>query len=142
PVLLDKILQYASDCEAAEARSSSMESEFVLVEYTREVYKWMPQSVALDRIINDRSGHSVIVNRETTSQLLIEPEQINFLKNARSNKEFIYYNDSKSEEIKNNLLPVINRRMGLLINTVRFMGVAKQSGLSLLEYIEQNEEKH
>jgi hypothetical protein len=119
-----------------------MESEFVLVEYTREVYKWMPQSVALDRIINDRSGHSVIVNRETTSQLLIEPEQINFLKNARSNKEFIYYNDSKSEEIKNNLLPVINRRMGLLINTVRFMGVAKQSGLSLLEYIEQNEEKH
>jgi hypothetical protein len=142
PILLDKILQYASDCEAAEARSSSMESEFVLVEYTREVYKWMPQSVALDRIISDRSGNSVIVNRETTSQLLIEPEQIKFLQNARGNKKLIYYNDLKSEEIKNNLLPVINRRMGLLINTVRFMGVAKQSGLSLLEYIEQNELKH
>ena len=142
PVLLELILQYASDCEAAEARSSSMETDYVLGEYTKEIYKWMPQSVALERIINDRSGYNTVVNTENTSQLLIDPAQVRFLKNANKSKQTADCSETKTEDIKSDLLPKINRRMGLLINTVRFMGVTKQSGLALLKYIEQKEEKH
>jgi hypothetical protein len=141
-VLLDKILQYASDCESAEARSSSMETEFVLGEYSKELYKWMPQSVAMEKIINDRSGNNTVVNRENTSQLLVDSSQVVFLKSAQKPKQIIYCSEALSEDIKSDLMPKINRRIGLLINTVRFMGVAKQSGLTLLEYIEQKEEKH
>ena len=141
-VLLDKILQYASDCEAAEARSSSMETEFVLGEYSKELYKWMPQSVAMEKIINDRSGNNTVVNRENTSQLLVDSAQVVFLKSAQKPKQIIYCSEAFSEQIKSEVLPKINRRIGLLINTVRFMGVAKQSGLALLEYIEQKEQKH
>ena len=141
-VLLDKILQYASDCEAAEARSSSMETEFVLGEYSKELYKWMPQSVAMEKIIIERSGINTVVNRENTSQLLVDSAQVVFLKSAQKPKQIIYCSAAKSDDIKSDVLPKINRRIGLLINTVRFMGVAKQSGLALLEYIEQKEEKN
>jgi hypothetical protein len=119
-----------------------METEFVLGEYSKELYKWMPQSVAMEKIINDRSGNNTVVNRENTSQLLVDSAQVVFLKSAQKPKQIIYCSEAFSEQIKSEVLPKINRRIGLLINTVRFMGVAKQSGLSLLEYIEQKEEKH
>jgi len=41
--------------------------------------------------------------------------------------------------LKSALLPIITRRYGLLVNTVRFMGRAKESGLDLLKYIESIE---
>jgi len=96
----------------------------------------------MEKIINDRSGNNTVVNRENTSQLLVDSSQVVFLKSAQKPKQIIYCSEALSEDIKSDLMPKINRRIGLLINTVRFMGVAKQSGLTLLEYIEQKEEKH
>ena len=142
PVLLEKILRYASDCEAAEVRSSSMEVNFVTGEYTNVLDRWMPNSAATRLMYNQRSGAASIINRESTSSLLIEPNQITFLKQIRSMGKDKTYNTAKSAEIKHAFLPILGRRAALLINTVRFMGVAKESGQDLLKYIEKSEEKH
>ena len=138
-ILLNKILNYASDCAAAEARSSSMEVDFVSTEYTNIIDKWMPKLTAAKRMFNERSGAAVVVNRESTSKLLIEPEEIKFLSSVAQLKKDHLYSKEKSSEMKASLLPVLSRRTGLLVNTVRFMGVAKQSGQSLLDYINQIE---
>jgi hypothetical protein len=138
-ILLDKILTYASDCAAAEARSSSMEVDFVAGEYTNVIDKWMPKTIAANRLYRERSGIAVIVNRETTSKLLIDESTTNFLSVLNQMKKEGKYNKTKSDEIRASLIPTLSRRSALLINTVRFMGVAKQSGLSLLEYIEKQE---
>lgn len=138
-VLLNKILTYASDCAAAEARSSSMEVEFVTGEYAIVLNKWQPNSVAAKRMYDERSGNGIVVNRETTSQLLINDENIKFLSPLNNVPKDKTYSMEKSEQIRNAFMPVLQRRTGYLVNTVRFMGVAKQSGLSLLEYIEKQE---
>ena len=140
PVLLEKILKYAGDCAAAEARSSSMEADFVTGEYTNVLDKWMPNSSATKLMFNQRSGAAAVVNRESTSSLLIEEDEIKFLSPIISIKKDPTYNKEKSDEIRHAMLPTLSRRTALLINTVRFMGVAKESGLSLLEYIDKHEE--
>jgi len=138
-VLLNKILTYASDCAAAEARSSSMEVDFVAGEYTKVIDKWMPITIAARRLYNERSGKSGIVNRESTSKLLIDSSSTNYLGITLNMKNNNRYSKSKSDEIRASLIPTLSRRSALLLNTVRFMGVAKQSGISLLEYIDKQE---
>ena len=139
-VLLNKILTYASDCAAAEARSSSMEVEFVTGEFANVLNIWQPNSVASKRMFDERSGRAVVVNRESTSKLLIDPENIHFLSVLNNVPKDKTYSMDKSNKIRDVFMPVIQRRAGYLANTVRFMGVAKQSGLSLLEYIDKHEE--
>ena len=137
PVLLEKILKYASDCAAAEARSSSMEVDYVTGEYSNILDKWLPKSVAAKRMYDERSGKAVVVNRESTSKLLIEQEEINFISGLNNVKKDPLYTKEKSEQIRATFLPLLERRTSLLMNTVRFMGVAKESGISLLEYIDK-----
>jgi hypothetical protein len=69
----------------------------------------------------------------------LEPEEIKFLSRVNEIKKDPTYTKEKSSEIKASLLPVLNRRTFLLVNTVRFMGIAKQSGQSLLDYIDKTE---
>lgn len=140
--LLAKILKYASDCESAETRSSSMEAEFVMGEFTQILGEWMPNFSASHQMYNQRSGLVSTVNRETTSALLIEAEEIKYLSSILLTEKDKTYDKEKSSKIKRALLPALSRRTTLLINTVRFMGVAKASGLSLLEYIEKIDKSH
>lgn len=139
-VLLNKILTYASDCAAAEARSSSMEVEFVTGEYASILNIWQPKSVAAKRMYEERSGKAVIVNREPTSLLLIDSTNIKYLSPLNNVPKDKTYSLEKSEKIKSVFMPILQRRTGYLVNTVRFMGVAKQSGLSLIEYLDN--QKH
>ena len=98
------------------------------------------QFVASKRMFDERSGRAVVVNRESTSKLLIDPENIHFLSVLNNVPKDKIYSLDKSNKIRDVFMPVIQRRAGYLANTVRFMGVAKQSGLSLLEYIDKHEE--
>ena len=139
-LLLSKILNYASDCAAAEARSSSMEVDFVSTEFTNVIDYWMPNSTATKRMFNERSGENVIINRETTSKKLIDPIEIKFLSIIKKINKDPLYDKIKSNKIRSSLLPVLSRRTALLINTVRFMGVAKQSGQALIDYINKTEQ--
>ncbi len=138
-VLLNKILNYASDCAAAEARSSSMEVDFVTTEYTNIIDKWMPKSIAANRLFNDRISTAVFFKSESSTKPFLELEEIKFLSRVKKIKKDPSYTKEKSSEIKASLLPVLNRRTFLLVNTVRFMGIAKQSGQSLIDYINKTE---
>lgn len=139
-VLLAKILKYASDCQAAETRSSNMESDYVTTEYANVINAWMPKAVAVKRIYNDRKGAFLLINKESTSSVLINDQQLHFLEPLHQFKEKTILSGEKATALKDALIPVIMRRTILLSNTVRFMGIAKESAIALLEYIEKTPE--
>jgi hypothetical protein len=137
--LLQLILNYASDCQAAEARSSLMEGDFVSGEYTNVMDTWMPKTIAVKRFLRDRKGSSGIISKESSSQALITPDIIHFMKPLESYIETKSYSIEYNDKLKASVMPVIARRSALLMNTVRFMGLAKQSGEALLHYLEKEE---
>ena len=139
PVLLNLILNYASDCQAAETRSSLMEGDFVAGEYTNVMDAWMPKTIAVKRFLRDRKGSSSIISQEKSSQAFITPEIIHFMKPLENYHEPTIYKNGDLDKLEANIMPVITRRSSLLMNTVRFMGLAKQSGEALLNYIEKQE---
>lgn len=138
-VLLEKILNYASACLSAETRSSDMEGDFVLKEYNNAIGAWMPKSEAVRRYVRDRTGRDNAIGKENSSNTLITNESINFIKQLNEFKETNLYTGERAQLLQSALLPIITRRYGLLVNTVRFMGRAKESGLDLLKYIESIE---
>jgi len=135
-VLLEKILAYASDCQAAEARSSVMEGNFVATEYTNTIDAWMPVSEAAHRYFRDRTGITNLSNKEKLSQAVINAQSTEFIQPLHQFNEPIVYRGAEAKKLKAALVPVLARREGLLVNTVRFMGMAKESGEDLLTYIE------
>jgi len=134
-ILLDKILNYASACLSAETRSSDMEGDFVLKEYNNAIGAWMPRTEAVRRYVRDRKGRENTIGKENSSMTLVTNESINFIDQLNGYKETNLYSGPKAQILKSALLPIITRRYALLVNTVRFMGRTKESGLDLLEYI-------
>lgn len=138
-LLLEKILNYGSACLSAETRSSDMEGDFVMKEYNNAISIWMPKTEAARRYLRDRKGNDNNIGKENSSSLLTNAEAQAYLDQLKDFKEDNLLSFQHSEELKSSLLPVITRRYGLLINTVRFMGRTKDIGLDLLEYIESIE---
>lgn len=134
-VLLEKILNYASACLSAETRSSDMEGDFVLKEYNNAIGAWMPRTEAVRRYVRDRKGRENIIEKENASMTLVTTQSVNFIDQLNGYKETNLYSGPKAQILKSALLPIITRRYALLVNTVRFMGRTKESGLDLLEYI-------
>jgi hypothetical protein len=140
PLLLERILNYSNDCQAAETRSTSMEADFVSGIYTNQLNKWMPQSVAISRYVKDRNGSSNLIGKEHLSLALTSKNDTAiFLKPLAQFSKRIIYKGEQLEKLKDELFPIIVRRTILLTNTVRFMGLAKQSGITLLNDIDKQE---
>lgn len=138
-VLLNKILNYASACTAAETRSSVMEGDFIATEYTNVMDSWMPKKEAIRRFLRDRKGIQNMVGKDISSQTLVTEKSNDFINQLESVKVKTIYNGKEAEKLATNVLPVLTRRISLLTNTVRFMGRAKESGEDLLSYIEKYE---
>ena len=116
-----------------------IEGDFVLKEYNNAIGAWMPRTEAVRRYVRDRKGRENTIGKENSSMTLVTNESNHLIDQLNGYKESNLYSGPKAQILKSALLPIITRRYGLLVNTVRFMGRAKESGLDLLKYIESIE---
>lgn len=137
--LLEKILVYSNDCMAAEARSTSQESDFVKSEYNNMLNKWMPVSEANKRYLNTRLGRLWDLKIDSSALELLEEhtrDELIILSEKKYNPEIILSGEAL-KTCQKEMAPVIMRRGTLLINTVKFMATAKYSGEELVRYLEK-----
>ncbi|NDA61623.1 MAG: hypothetical protein EBX50_06225 [Chitinophagia bacterium] len=139
-VLLNKILNYANACTSAETRSTVAEGEYIASEFTNTMNAWMPKTEAIRRFLKDRSGIGSVVSKESVSLSLITPKSVEFVSQLSRMNDKRIVKDIDAEKLKDAILPVLTRRISLLVNTTRFLGRAKESGEDLLNYIEKNVE--
>lgn len=134
--LLEMILDYSSAAEAAESRSTMMETEYATTHWVIAVNNFMSQNTSIKDYERTRRGNAVIFNDDTFTKSLvdsnyikieIELEKLPFVPNIISGNEL--------KAVKNKLMPYLVRRQALIVNTIKFMGQAKAKGLALKEYI-------
>lgn len=136
--LLELILDYSNAAQAAESRSTMMETEFTTTHWVVAVSSFMSQFSAIEDYKRIRRGNMSVFQDEMFSNLYIDKDYIVFEK-AIDNLPKIktVLTGQKLQEIKNKLMPYLVRRQALIINTIKFMGQAKLKGLQLKKYMSE-----
>lgn len=133
--LLDLILDYSNAAQAAESRSTQMETEYTTTHWIVAVNSFMTQAFSIVEYKRIRKGDlgildDSIIRSSLDSNYQTYENQLNALpttKTVLSGKEL--------QVLKNRIMPYLIRRLALVVNTMKFMGQAKAKGLVLKAYI-------
>lgn len=139
--LLELILDYSNAAQAAESRSTQMETEFTTTHWVIAISNFMTQNAAIEDYKRIRRGNMSVLHDEAVSKMLINDEYLK-LENtltALSHPPTIL-TGSRLQEVKQKLIPYLVRRQALIVNTIKFMVQAKEKGLQLKAYM--SSEKH
>lgn len=136
--LLDLILDYSNAAQAAESRSTQMETEFTTTHWIVAVNSFMTQAFSISEYKRIRKGDLGILDDSIIRSSLDSNYQANeiLLSRLPSRKTIISGNELQS--LKNRIMPYLIRRLALVVNTMKFMGQAKAKGLVLKEYISKH----
>ena len=136
--LLDLILDYSNAAQAAESRSTLMETEYTTTHWIVAVNSFMTQAFSVTEYKRIRKGDLGILDdsiiRSTIDSNYQEYENI---VNSIPYKKTIL-TGSALQAMKNRIMPYLIRRMALVVNTMKFMGQAKAKGLALKKYLDQH----
>ena len=137
-VLLDLILEYSNAAQAAESRSTQMETEFTTTHWMIAVNSFMTQAHTISEYKRIRRGELGILDDSITKSVIDSNYQSNeiILNNLSAQKSIV--TGQALQTIKNRLMPYLIRRMGLVVNTMKFMGYAKKKGLILKDYLKND----
>ena len=137
-VLLDLILEYSNAAQAAESRSTQMETEFTTTHWMIAVNSFMTQAHTISEYKRIRRGELGILDDSITKSVIDSNYQSNeiILNNLSAQKSIV--TGQTLQTIKNRLMPYLIRRMGLVVNTMKFMGYAKKKGLILKDYLKKD----
>ncbi|GDX44376.1 hypothetical protein LBMAG23_13530 [Bacteroidota bacterium] len=133
--LLDLILDYSNAAQAAESRSTQMETEFTTTHWMIAVNSFMTEAHTISEYKRIRKGELGILDDSITKSIIDSNYQSNenILNNIPLRKSIV--GGQELQTIKNRLMPYLIRRMGLVVNTMKFMGYAKSKGLTLKNYL-------
>ena len=130
--LLSMMIDYTNETEGTEYRSKEQEANYVLGEYSTIMTKWSPPALSVKRYLSLYENHkSRVQSPDSTTQLL---EKIKFMKNE---KPYII-KGKVLEEFRNEIIPVITRRMGLMKTSMNYFQRSKSKGELLIKYLHDN----
>ena len=130
--LLELMLDYSNETEAAEYRSKEQEASYALGTYADLITAWTPPSIAIKRYLIGTDYNKVRVN--TPDSIL---QQLKQLDNYRLDT-LVLINGKELEEFKKVMTPAITRRLGLMKTTMNFLTRARNKGDILLKYLEES----
>jgi len=134
--LLEMILDYSSAAEAAESRSTLMETEFTTTHWIIAVSNFISQHSAIKDYQRARRGNSVIFNDEQFASSMIDSNYMILEKQLNNIPHSpVILTGTELQQIKNKLMPYLVRRQALIVNTIKFMLQAKIKGVQLKTYI-------
>ena len=127
--LLEMMIDYTNETEGSEYRSKEQEANYVLGEYSNILTKWSPAEISVKRYLQGYDNNKQRVHSpDSTTNLL---SKINFIKNE---KPFFIKGD-QLRLFKQEMLPTMTRRMGLMKSTMNYFQRSKSKGELLLEYL-------
>lgn len=136
--LLDLILDYSNAAQAAESRSTLMETEYTTTHWIVAVNSFMTQAFSISEYKRIRKGDLGILDDSIIRSSLDSNYQTNeILLNSLSTKKTIIAGN-ELQVLKNRIMPYLIRRLALVVNTMKFMGQAKAKGLALKNYLKEH----
>jgi hypothetical protein len=134
--LLEMILDYSSSAEAAESRSTLMETEFTTTHWVIAVSNFMSQYSAIKDYQRARRGNSIIFNDEQFANSMIDSNYIMLEKQLNNIPHTpVILTGAELRQIRNKLMPYLVRRQALIVNTIKFMRQTKNKGSQLKAYM-------
>jgi hypothetical protein len=126
--LLRKMIEYSNLSKATEFRSVIQEYDYTSNEFQNTLNKYKPLEIAANT-----HAKSIFLFPERFIADSIETEFFNETKNLINNKMFILPN-SRVEQFKADIVPVIYRKTSLMLASMNFMYMTKKSAEDLLQY--------
>lgn len=131
--LLDLMIDYTSETEAAEYRSREQEASYVLGEYSALLTKWSPKELSVGRYLQSYQNYKARVNSpDSTTQLLSKID-----KNKLEQSFMI--RGSQLEIFRNEIIPATTRRMLLMKTTMNYLQRSKNKAEQLMKYLDSHE---
>ena len=133
-ILLRKMIEYSNLSKATEFRSVVQEYDYTANEFQNVLNKYKPIEIAAN-------GHAKSIFLYPERFLADSTERTFFMENRdlMIGKKFILPN-SKVEQFKSDLVPVIYRKTSLILATMNFMHMTKNSAKDLLKYYKEHNE--
>lgn len=131
--LLELMIDYSNETEAAEYRSKEQEASYALGTYADLLTAWTPPSIAIKRYLISTDNTKARVN--TPDSILQQLKQLDKYKSDT----LVLIKGKELEEFKKVMTPALARRLGLMKTTISFLTRARNKGNLLLEYLK---EKH
>lgn len=130
--LLEMMIDYSNETEAAEYRSKEQEASYALGTYADLLTEWTPPSVAIKRYLISTENSKIRVN--TPDSIILQLKQLESYKSDT----LVMVKGKELEEFKKVMTPAITRRLGLMKTTMNFLTRAKAKGKRLLQHLEEN----
>lgn len=130
--LLDLMLDYSNEAEAAEYRSQAQESSYLLGTYADLLTSLTPPNIAIKKYLQSVETYKDRFHTPDSTLL-----QLKALDSLRMDTTYII-KGQQLEQFKKTVIPPMGRRLGLMKTTMRFLTSAKKKGEAVLEYLEKN----
>ena len=136
--LLEMILEYSNAAQAAESRSTQMETEFATTHWVVAVSNFMTLYSAIEDYKRIRRGNMSILHDEEVSRILMNDDYLAMEKTLDDlpHPKMILTGNTL-QEIRQKLLPYLVRRQALIVNTIKFMVLAKEKGVQLKKQLSE-----
>jgi hypothetical protein len=132
--LLRKMIEYSNSSKATEFRSVVQEYDYTANEFQNTLNKYKPIEIAANyhakQILNNGDRY---INNSNEQLFFIETAEL------KNGKTFLLPNE-KIKQFKSEVVPVIYRRTSLIMSTMNFMHMTRNSAKELLQYYKEHNE--
>ena len=130
--LLELMIDYSNETEAAEYRSKEQEASYAFGTYADLLTDWTTPAIAIKRYLISVDN---LKSRVNTPDSIIQ--QLKQLDQYRSDT-LVLIKGKRLEEFKKIMTPAITRRLGLMKTTMNFLTRARNKGENLVKYLEES----